>query len=68
MISLHRLLLVVLSFVLATAVTAAATRQYADNQRNWLVIAAVLAAFALAALLFARPVGRAIFEEWRPRR
>lgn len=50
--------------------TAAALRPYADNQRNWLVIGALLAGLAPVALLCARPLraaARATAEEWKPR-
>lgn len=54
----------------ALLVTAAALRPYADNQRNWLLIGALLAGLALVALLGARPLrvaARAVAKEWKPR-
>ena len=50
--------------------TSAVLRPYADNQRNWLVIGALLVGVALAALVFARPLrstAMAIADEWKRR-
>jgi hypothetical protein len=63
-----------LAMLVAASATAAVGRPYADNQRNGMIINAVLAGLALAALLLARPVlsgarkfVRAIVSEWRTR-
>lgn len=69
--ALRLLLAAMLTFILAVLATAAVVRPYADNQRNWLVMGALLAGLALAALLLARPLrtgARALADEWKPRR
>jgi hypothetical protein len=61
-----------LAVLVAVSATAAVGRPYADNQRNWMIISAVLSGLALVALLFMRPVLpgarkfiRSIVNEWR---
>jgi hypothetical protein len=72
--SLRWLLAAALGALLAAFATAAVNRPYADNQRNWLIIAAVLSGLALAAGLLLRSVMsgarefvRAVISEWKTR-
>ncbi len=68
---LRWLLAAVLSVLLVGLATAAADRPYADNQRNWLIMVAVLLGLALAVVLLAGLLlggARAIVSEWKPRR
>jgi len=65
-----RWLLAAVFFPVAVFATAAVNRPYADNQRNWLIIAAVLSGLALTAVVLARPVMKfvgAVIGEWRTR-
>lgn len=65
---LRWLLAAALTIILMICATAAASRPYADNQRNWLVIGAVLSGLGLTALLLTRPLlsgARAIADEWK---
>jgi hypothetical protein len=60
-----------LALSVATSGAAAASRPYADNQRNWLIVAAVLSGLALAVVVLARPLAagaRAVVSEWKPRK
>ena len=60
-----------LALALAAFGAAAASRPYADNQRNWLIVAAVLSGLALAVIVLARSLAagaKAVVSEWKPTR
>lgn len=72
--SLRWLLAAALVVLVAVLATAAVDRPYADNQRNWLIIAAVLSGLALTAVVLVRPVMSgarkfvgAVIGEWKTR-
>lgn len=67
---LRRLLAAALVVPVVVLATAAVNRPYADNQRNWLIIAAVLSGLALTAVVLVRPVmsgARKVIGEWKTR-
>ena len=69
--ALRWVLTTALAGVCAACSLLAARRPYADNQRNWLVVTAALAALALAAPLLLRLVaagGRTLLREWTAKR
>lgn len=64
---LRRLVAVVLVAAALALVVAAVVRTYADNQRNWLVVGAVIAGLAGLALLAQSPLvhfWRTVRSEW----
>ena len=68
---LRWLLAAALALALAAFGAAAASRPYADNQRNWLIVAAVLSGLALAVIVLARSLAagaKAVVSEWKPRK